>query len=534
MENWEEKLRELGDALIAHPAHTQLSHALRFLRKTLGARAAACVQSDQVIAHDGHHHLEHEAIADEPSILLAQLAAEQGVPVRVDDTQDGPFASRADGEQLWSIGYTAALAVPLRHRNVEHGGIVLWFGEVFDDDVDPTQLPANYILSAVRQVLTLAFERDSQAVLSEGAAPSPLGLNRLAALGLKLDEALPALRGPSSSLGIQLDELRRLADEMSLLADASDHPLNDAFAELMQTLDDMTLTAALVGREIASLSDLSTSQDKTERVQLSRIIHESVVIARPELENRGFTVSERVIHDGYMHGDRNELLHLTLGLLFAWTSDDEGVAHAPVIEIQLTANDDFNVITVLALGPATSPAPAPPAACLRIVAAHGGHLSSSPGLLEVIFPNQRAASTSTSTLQRPKRVLLVDDDLVFARALRRALNPHDVRVCGSAAEAEIALMEPGYEPDMVICDLELPGAHGRVLHERISLSQPGIAPRFVFVSGSPVRFEDTTYFASTGCPSLAKPLVVADLMALLESDEGPRTQSFIDQNRELE
>jgi CheY-like chemotaxis protein len=131
-------------------------------------------------------------------------------------------------------------------------------------------------------------------------------------------------------------------------------------------------------------------------------------------------------------------------------------------------------------------------------------------------------------------VLLVDDDLVFARALRRALNPHDVRVCGSAAEAEIALMEPGYEPDMVICDLELPGAHGRVLHERISLSQPGIAPRFVFVSGSPVRFEDTTYFASTGCPSLAKPLVVADLMALLESDEGPRTQSFIDQNRELE
>lgn len=524
MDNWDIKLRELGDALIDHPARTQLSQVLYFLRKALGAKAVAAVQSGHVTAHDGHRHADHQAVSDGPAIILVQLASEKGVAVRVDDTRDGPFVSRDEGEQLWNIGYTGAVAIPLRHRGVDHGGIALWFGEEFDDNIDPTRLPANYILSAVRQLLTLAFERDLRPIAPEGVLTSLGEVNRLASLGLMLDGALVALGGPSSSMLIQIDELRRLTDEIGLLVDSRDHALNDALGDLSQTLDDITLAASLVRRELSSLSDLSSSEDKKERVQLSRLVHEAVVIARPELEHRGFTVSERIIQDGYLHGDRHELLHLALGLLFTWSRDDRIASRRPVIEIQLDNDDEFNIITVLARTPTASPAPTPPAACLRIVEAHGGNLTSSPGVLQVVFPNL-LATTGDPIAAMPvlKRILLVDDDPMFARSLRRALSPHDVRVCGTAAEAEIALMEAGYEPDVVICDLWLPGTNGRALHERVSVTQPEVAPRFVFVSGAPVSSKDVQYFANTGCPTMAKPLVVGDLMAIIDGEVSQET-----------
>jgi CheY-like chemotaxis protein len=529
MDNWDDKLRELGDALIDHPARTQLPFALRLLRKCLGARAAVAVQSGQVIAHDGHEPPQHQAISDAPAVLLVQLAAEKGVAVRVDDTRQGPFVSRRDSEQLWEIGYAGAIAVPLQHRGVDHGGIALWFGEEFDQGTDPTKLPANYILSAVRQLLTLAFERDNRAISPEGALTSLGEVNRLASLGLMLDSALVALRGPSSSMLIQIDELRRLTAELQHLADPTDHALGDVLAEVGQTLDDITLAASLVRKELSNLSDLSPSEDKKERVQLSRLVHEAAVIARPELEHRGLTVQERVAQDGYIYGDRHELLHLALGLLFTWSRDDKLAARRPVIEIQLRCDDERCVISVIARTPTTSPAPTPPSACLRIVEAHAGHLTSSPGVLEVSFPNHAAPSKYAKTAAPiSRRILLVDDDPMFARALRRALSPHDVRVCGTAADAEIALMEAGYEPDLVICDLWLPGTNGRALHEKISDRQPRVASRFVFVSGAPVGSKDVQYFADAGCPTLAKPISVADLLPILERNASSKQQAPLD------
>lgn len=519
MESWDDKLRELGEALIDHPARTQLQSALSFLRRNLGAKAAVAVQNNQVTSHDGHRDAHSDEMVEGPAVILAQLAAEKGVAVRVDDTRQGPFLQARAGQQLHDIGYTGAIAVPLRHRGVDHGALVLWFGEEFDEDIDPEKLPANYILSAVRQMLTLAFERDNRAVSAEGSLTSLGEVNRLASLGLMLDGSLFALRGPSSSMLIQIDELKRLSDEISLMADPTDHALQDALGDLTQTLDDITLAASLVRRELTSLSELSTQEDKKERVQLSRLIHEAVVIARPELEHRGFTVQERVSSEGYLLADRHELLHLALGLLFAWGRDDRLAARRPVLEIQMEATEVEYVVRVVARTPLGGSPPSAPAACNRIAEAHGGRITTTPGALEARFPIPNAASIPPHAAQPElKKVLLVDDDPMFARALRRALSPHDVRVCGTAADAEIALMESGYEPDMVICDLWLPGTNGRALHEKICISQPVIAPRFVFVSGAPVSSKDVQYFRDSGCATLAKPIVVGDLLKILSGD----------------
>lgn len=515
---WDEQLRELGDALVDHPARAQLGAMLSFLRQKLGATHALVVQDGQVAAQAGVE-TGPDGLAEGAAFLLADLAAEQGAAVRVDDTRVAPFGTEEERQRLYAAGLTGAICVPLQHRSIQHGSIVLWFGEEFEEGAEPSELPANYILSAVRQLLTLAFERDTRSVSAEGTLSSLGEVNRLASLGMVLESATFALRGPSSSMLIQIDELRRLTEEIGILVDPTDHALADALGNLSQTLDDITLAASLVRRELTNLSDLSTSHEKREIVQLSRLIHEAVVIARPELEQRGFTVQERISHESYVEGDRHELLHLVLGLLFAWTREERVSIHKPVLEVQLEGNEDTGVLRVAALLQKNAEPPVPPAACLRIVETHRGHLKTLPGALEVSFATRAGGSLRPqSKIPKIKRVLLIDDDPMFTRALRRALSPHDVRVCGTAAEAEIALMAKDYDPDMVICDLWLPGTNGRTLHEKVAATQPSVAPRFVFVSGAPVSSKDVQYFAASGCQTLAKPIQVSDLLALLDSD----------------
>ena len=508
----------LGEALIDHPTRTQLGAVLSFLRYELRAEAALCVQDGQ-IACKAEKVSVSSPLLGEAALLLCDLAQEKGVAVRVDDVQDGPFADAGTRAKLKEQGYTSAISVPIQHRGTRHGGLVLWFGNELETRGPASDGHANFVLSAVRQLITLAFERDNRPLAPEGALSSLGEVNRLASLGLMLDGALFALRGPSSSLLIQIDELRRLSDELGLLADPQDHALSDALGDLSQTIDDMTLAASLVRRELTNLSELSSNDEKKETVQLSRLLHEAVVIARPELEHRGFTLQENISSEAYLSGDRHELLHLALGLLFAWTRDERLAARKPVLSIELTGSEDQVRISVQAHTVSVSQPPSPPAACVRIVEAHGGHLSSSPGVLAVTFRVHSAGSLRPlSRMPRIKQVLLVDDDPMFTRALRRALSPHDVRVCATAADAEIALMDESYEPELVVCDLWLPGTNGRALHEKVAESQPQLAPKFVFVSGAPVSSKDDQYFKDSGCDTLAKPIQVSDILARLDID----------------
>ncbi|HEY6727075.1 MAG TPA: response regulator, partial [Polyangiaceae bacterium] len=163
---------------------------------------------------------------------------------------------------------------------------------------------------------------------------------------------------------------------------------------------------------------------------------------------------------------------------------------------------------------------------IEVVAAHGGHVEVSnlggggssfrvvlPGLpvLEAPTPSRRLGGA------RPRKILLVDDEPMFARSIRRALRPHDVRLAGTASEAELVLLDSSYEPDLVVCDVFLPGRNGNVLHERIRGVRPEIAARFVFVTGGALGKDEADYLRASGCPTLFKPLDTAGLLALLES-----------------
>jgi ActR/RegA family two-component response regulator len=171
----------------------------------------------------------------------------------------------------------------------------------------------------------------------------------------------------------------------------------------------------------------------------------------------------------------------------------------------------------------------------EVVVAHGGHLEvgereGGGASLRVVLPAAspfRASSPpsrgfASATAER-RRILIVDSAPLFSRALRRGLLPHEVRIASTASEAELLLADPAYAPDLVVCDVVLPGASGDVLHARVRAARPELAERFVFVTGGALGTTEAEYLRLCGCATRLKPFDVDGLRELVASDEPAST-----------
>ena len=81
----------------------------------------------------------------------------------------------------------------------------------------------------------------------------------------------------------------------------------------------------------------------------------------------------------------------------------------------------------------------------------------------------------------PPRILIVDDDIRVAGALRRILRGYTVELCHSGAEAVERCLEGDY--DLVLCDMMMPGMSGMDVYLRLTELRPEIIPRIVLVTG---------------------------------------------------
>ncbi|HEY5958588.1 MAG TPA: response regulator, partial [Polyangiaceae bacterium] len=156
-----------------------------------------------------------------------------------------------------------------------------------------------------------------------------------------------------------------------------------------------------------------------------------------------------------------------------------------------------------------------------VILAHGGHVElvtiepsgtryrvilPAFGALEPVIPERVVADVNGSDTPIVRQVLVVDDDPVFSRSARRALKPHQVKEANTASEAEILLHDRAYLPDLVVCDLMLPGADGTTLHRRIVDARPEVANRFLFVTGGTLGKDTADYIRASGCGALRKPI----------------------------
>ena len=119
------------------------------------------------------------------------------------------------------------------------------------------------------------------------------------------------------------------------------------------------------------------------------------------------------------------------------------------------------------------------------------------------------------SVERQRRILVIDDQPTLTRAIRRMLVGHDVTTVASARDA-LAKIEGGERYDVLLTDLMMPDMSGIELHAELVRVAPDQVANMVFMTGGAFTDQARTFFEQTPFPRLEKPFDRAALVALLE------------------
>ncbi|MBN1206659.1 MAG: PAS domain S-box protein [Myxococcaceae bacterium] len=113
------------------------------------------------------------------------------------------------------------------------------------------------------------------------------------------------------------------------------------------------------------------------------------------------------------------------------------------------------------------------------------------------------------------RILVIDDEPGVGRALARMIGgQHTVAVVESGQEALERLLSAG-PFDVVFCDLMMPDISGMDVYERVRELKPGLAARFVFMTGGAFTPRAREFLETVPNGWLEKPFDVQQMLRLL-------------------
>jgi signal transduction histidine kinase/ActR/RegA family two-component response regulator len=473
---------------------------------------------------------------------MAERCLSTAAVVRLSDVrrdQDGIHGAK----EFMSLGAHAALAVPIAGERSLEGALVLLFA-------DSAMLDAETLayIDGVARFSALCLERD-RASENEAATRAELGaFSSMATMALSTESVVQDLRAPVSALAHQHEEMRAVVEQLSALASPHETVLDEGVRDLALLLSDMGSALMRVSALVAELGARSRNDQRPSDLRLAELVREAVSLTQPQFERRGILLVDDLDAECSTHGQRDHLTQVIVHLLLN-AADAAQVSAPPRVWLRLAAESNQVVLTVEDNGPGVAAGQVAQIfkpffstkrpgqgrglglrICSEVVSAHGGHIevaerTGGGACFRVHLPRTegkpsvRAAEAANRDARRAmteaQRVFLIDDDPVFSRSLQRALKPHDVRIAASASEAEIALLDPSYEPDLVVCDVLLPGANGDTVHLRVSERRPELSQRFVFVTGGALAKAEADYIRASGLLTLRKPLDVRTLLDLL-------------------
>jgi signal transduction histidine kinase/CheY-like chemotaxis protein len=364
--------------------------------------------------------------------------------------------------------------------------------------------------------------------------------DRLAAVGTLAAGVAHEINNPLSYL---LGGLEHVERELAGLAPA----LGVRASDLLSVLGEMRSGGSRIRQIVRDLKTFSRAdEDARTDVDLRRLAESSLNLAAQELAHRARVVRELgpvppvTANEGRLG---QVLLNLLVNAAQALPEDGAG-RH----EVRVTTRTDAAgraVVEVSDDGPGIPPEligrifepffttkPQGVGTGLglwisrNIVAAAGGELTvaSSPGAgatFRVVFPPAVAPRPAAPAAPGPEapapraRVLVVDDDLLVATAIQRALSgEHDV-VVETSARAALARIARGDRFGAFVCDLMMPEMSGMQLHAELSRIAPGSAERVVFVTGGAFTPAAREYLEAVPNPRLEKPFDARTLRAAI-------------------
>jgi len=351
--------------------------------------------------------------------------------------------------------------------------------------------------------------------------------DRLAALGALAGGVAHELADP---LAYVLGNLSFAREQLS--GGAATPP--EALAQARQALDEAHQGATRVGQVVGDLRALSRpGTGRLEPVDAAAALRAAFRLAEGTLRGRA-RASLEVVPAPPVLGDPARLGQALLGLLLdAVNALPPGQEAGHLVRLELAPEADGRVrVAVEVHGPGPEAAPAPAAAAAagwgadglglaaarRAVEAMGGELAlaAAPGLRTAtvrlaVAPRADRLSPAGPAPAAPEagprgRVLVVDDEPYVGKTLRRILGQaHDVEVVASG-EAALERLAAGPLPDVILCDLMMPGMTGMALHAELVARAPAAAARVIFVTGGAVQEGPRRFLEAVANPVLEKPL----------------------------
>jgi len=129
---------------------------------------------------------------------------------------------------------------------------------------------------------------------------------------------------------------------------------------------------------------------------------------------------------------------------------------------------------------------------------------------------------SEASIAQPARpILVIEDETSVASFVRTALERRGYGVVVSASAADGLQLLASREFRGVISDVRTPGAiSGAEVQEWLQRHRPGLAARFVFITGDMASSETAALVAQANTPCIEKPFRLQQLLATVEGTIG--------------
>ncbi len=366
----------------------------------------------------------------------------------------------------------------------------------------------------------------------------------LDSLKLELPTVTRALSRTSEHLkaSTQLDAARLIRDFPVM----RDRVLLDDLVEQVEEAREGARRVHAIVRDIKTFS--RADEEETRPVELDRVIHSAVSMARHEIKYRARVVVQLGGPPTVM-GNDGRMCQVFLNLLVnAAQAIEDGSVGDNEISVRTWSQDRRALAEVRDTGcgiPSehlarlfdpffTTKAPGEGTGlglsiCHNIIADMGGiiEVDSAPGqgtCFTLSFPAHDAApfaarpgsdSDSLHAETGGRRLLVVDDERMIHKALGRVFSGYEM-VCTTSGNEAQELLQRDARFHAVLCDLMMADGSGMDLYRWLEERQPHLARRTLIISGGGVTPRAREFLNKLGDRALPKPLDVPRLISMVE------------------